>query len=224
MLVGKGSGALEYFSNVGNGNFELTSGAYLGIDRDFSGLRRNLVPSVGDIDGDGLPDLITTDSRGMGSVYFAFQAQSSENPVAVEIACQNQPTGQVLPIAFDSKTWIAPADIFGLGSASLVVGGIRGGLQIFKNPSGGISDGDGDLPEVSVYPNPAGQGIVHFKSNMDVTVKLVSLLGQQISAPFEVKKYVVEQLDIGLLGNGMYVLQIQNARGATSSKLFMVLQ
>lgn len=225
ILLGKGNGALEYYHNQGNEIFELVDAAYLDIDRDFSGMRRNLVATVGDIDGDGEADLTVTDSRGIGRIYFAFQKQINTDVQFVEMAYKNAVTSEDELIQFDSKTWLASADLFGLGSESLVAGGVRGGLQMLKNPIRGQLDGDHENLETSIYPNPIHDlSNLYIKSNQDVSVELISMLGQQMGGPFKVKKFNSTPLNVALLSNGMYILKMRNSAGNTTSEIIMIMK
>jgi len=225
LLLGKSSGALEYYRNSGNLNFELANPAFLGIDRDFLRERRNLVSSVGDIDRDGLADLLVSDSRGVGHIYFAFQSQVDNEPQSVEIAYKNSLTAMEELIKFDVKSWISSADIFGFGSESIVVGGVRGGLQLFQNTSKANPGGGNGALEVTIYPNPIWDNSgLHLKTNQDATVELVSLLGQKMGGPFTVKKFTTTILNVDHLGNGMYILRSESKSGANDAQLFMIMR
>ena len=57
-------------------------------------------------------------------------------------------------LKFDQKSWVATADLFNQGTESIIVGGVRGGLQIFENTSIGSNGGNNKPIEVKIYPNP----------------------------------------------------------------------
>lgn len=225
LLNGKGNGALEYHRNDGDNTFSLIDDAFLGIDRDFSLEKRNLVASIGDIDANGQADLLTTDSRGTGRVYFDFQEQMEGAYLSVDLVYDNNISGQMEPLKFDQKSWIASADIFNKGNESIIVGGVRGGLQIFENMSAG-SGGEGETKiVVNIYPNPLGSyDALQIDANQNVTMELISLIGQQMIGPFDVIKYVTANLDLAHLRNGTYILRSENASGVQSSQLLMILK
>ena len=225
LLNGKGNGALEYYRNKGDNTFLLVNDAYLGIERDFTLERRNLVASIGDIDSDNKADLIATDSRGIGRVYFDFQHQAEGAYLAVDLAYTNEISEQSESLKFDQKSWITSADIFNKGNESIVVGGVRGGLQLFENMSSG-SGGEGDAEIiVNIYPNPLGDTYaLKIDANQNVTMELLSLLGQKVVGPFDVTKFITANLDLGHLRNGTYILKSVNELGAQSSQLLMILR
>ena len=225
MLNGKGNGALEYYQNNGDNTFSLVDAAYLGIDRDFSQEKRNLVASIGDVDANGQADLIATDSRGVGRVYFDFQQQRDGSYFFVDLVYTNSITEKIEPLKFDQKSWISSADIFNKGNESIVAGGVRGGLQMFENMSAG-SGGDGKTEIiVNIYPNPLGNyDALQIDVNQNVKIELISILGQQMIGPFDVTKYVTASLDLAHLRSGTYILRSENENGVQSSKLLMILK
>lgn len=225
LLAGKGDGALEYHRNKGDNTFELIDASFLGIERDFSQERIHLVASIGDIDMNGEADLITTDFSGEGRVYFDFQKQIDTEPTYVDLSYSNGLTNKEESIKFDLHSWISSADLFNQGTESLIVGGVRGGLQLFQNTSFGTPGESDKSIEVNIYPNPiTNPSGLNIKANQNITVELVSVLGQRIIAPFTVKKFITSNLDVGHLRNGAYILKSNNDDGMVSSQLFLILR
>jgi len=223
LLLGKRNGALEYYMNNTTHSFDLVDAAFLGIERDFSLERLNAVAIVGDVDGDGRSDLVVSDASGEGRIYFQFQSQINSEPVYNDLVYNNSLNSELVRIKFDSKSWLATADLFNLGSESIVAGGVRGGIQIFKNNNAG---GGGENPNdlvVTVYPNPLfNTDELNIRTNQDVTVELVSVLGQRMREPFIIKKFTGTVLNIAHLRNGPYILRTINDGGASFSKLFLI--
>jgi hypothetical protein len=225
LLLGTVEGALEYHSNNGDNTFELISPAFPGIERDFLGERKNLVASIGDLDLNGKADLISTDYSGEGRVYFDFQQQMEGESTYVDLTQNNSITDRGEQMRFDSHSWVSSADLYNAGTESLVVGGIRGGMQLFRNTSTGNPGGSDGAIEVTIYPNPIhGTSGLHLKANQDLTVELISVLGQSIMAPFSIKKFTTSSVDVAHLRNGAYILKSQNKDGGTSSELFLILR
>ncbi len=222
LLLGKSDGALEYYQN-NDQVFQLTDPAFLGIERDFSQVKRNLVASVGDIDGDTRPDLIVSDATGQGRIYFEFQDQVNTDPEFKEIAFRNPLHQQVESVKFDNKSWLTSADLFNLGSESIIAGGVRGGLQFFKNNEAGTGGENPINLEVNLYPNPVfNTNELNIRSNQDVTVELISVLGQKMRDPLQIKKFSGTKLDLVHLSSGPYILRSVNSNGASVSQLFIV--
>lgn len=221
MLLGKRNGALEYYRNTSDNSFELVDGAFLGIERDFSQQRLNLVASVADVDMDGRQDLIVTDATGEGRIYFEFKELPANNEF-IELAYQSSVSGNYEKIKFDARAWVSAADLYGLGSQSFIAGGIRGGLQFFKNNETGSGGNDTNV-EVKLYPNPVFDfQNLSIKANRDVTVELISVLGQKLREPFTVRKYNTALLDVSHLVNGPYILRSFTGDGVSSAQLFLI--
>lgn len=224
LLLGNSDGSLGYFSNNGDNTFTLEDPAYLGIERDFSLERLNTVVSVGDIDFNGVADLIASDSRGLGRVYFDFQRQESDY-ISVDFAYNNTLSVQHESLKLDQKSWISSSNIFDKGNESIIVGGVRGGLQIFENTSIGNGGGEEGEIVVNIYPNPIYDPTgLHIRSNQNVTVEVISLLGQRLISPFNVNQFVTAVLDVAHMRNGTYILRSKNDLGISSSQLFMILR
>lgn len=225
LLLGKADGALEYHGNKGDNTFELLDPAFLGIERDFMFERKSLVATISDLDLDGKADLITTDYSGEGRVYFDFQQQIETEPRYVDLMYNNGITNQREGMRFDAHSWVSTADLFNAGTESLIVGGVRGGLQLFRNTSMANPGGSDGSIEVNIYPNPIkGSAGLQINANQDLTVELISVLGQRIVAPFSVKKFITSSLDVGHLRNGAYILKSHNRDGRISSELFLILK
>ena len=223
LLLGKSAGALEYHKNDGDNSFSLIDPAYLGIERDFSLERLNLVASIGDLDLNGKSDLIATDSRGLGRVYFDFQSQTGDY-ISVDLVQKNEISDELEPLTFDKVSWITSSDVHRRGKESLIAGGARGGVQFFQSTS--IDDGNGgsDL-EVKIFPNPiSDQTGLHINTDQDVEVELISMLGQTIIRQFHVERFTNAVLDVNHLRNGTYILRARAVTGASKSLLLMILR
>ena len=223
LLVGKQNGALEYHRNSGSFSFSLEDPAFLGIDRDFSLERRNTVASVIDIEQNDLDDLIVSDSRGIGFVYFDFKVEATAQPI--ELVYQNNITSDAQQLKFDQKSWVAGAHDVLEDSLIMVVGGVRGGLQLFGRPSEG--DNSNGVPSftINLYPNPIGDpNGLNIVSNQNATMEVISVLGQLMIEPFEVSKFTTTNLDVAHMRNGTYILRSESENGGTTSQLFMILR
>jgi len=213
---------LEYYRNNGGNAFILEDGAYLDIERDFEQLRLNLVASVSDIDGNLIPDLLVTDATGKGRVYFDFQSQPENGAESVSLVIKNLADNKENAIRFDSKTWISGADLFSLGSSSLIVGGASGGLQFFKNPAVGIAEDETKIV-LQMYPNPVhtGSGLT-IRADRDLQAMLLTILGQQVLSPFTIGKFQDTVLETATLRNGIYILSVHDESGNSTAQLLMV--
>ncbi len=228
LLLGKQNGALEYYVNTGSVDSEewkLENGEYLGIGRDFTLERIDLAVSVCDVDGDGEADLITTDYRGTAQIYFSFQ-QNEDDPAPVFVGYKNDVVDEVLPAVFGWNGQIAAGDIYGTGTQSIVAGGARGGIQVFRNlESGG---GPGNQPagiQLNYYPNPVGNDMeINVISNQDVDVVIYDVLGQFIAGPYQLKKYINFVIRLNYRSSGVYLLNATNKNGTIRTEKFVVIK
>ncbi len=228
LLVGKQNGALEYYVNVGSAgdeDWKLEDGEFLGIGRDFTLERIALAVTVCDIDGDGEADLVTSDYRGTAQIYFDFQ-KNEDNPTPVYIGYKNNVIDEVMPAVFGWNAQIAAGDIYGEGSQSILAGGARGGIQIFRNEEPG--SGPGEKPaeiQLSCYPNPVGSDMeINIKSNQDVDVEVFDVLGRLISAPISLKKYIQTSFWLHYPASGIYLLKATNKNGVTRTVKIVVVK
>ena len=89
LLIGKQDGSLEYYENQGTmpgTPIQLVTQSFLGISRDYTLTKINLDAIVADINADGKPDIVTTDDRGMGNIYYDFR-QNMEAAPAPDSRC-----------------------------------------------------------------------------------------------------------------------------------------
>jgi len=221
LLIGKQNGALEYYINegsVGDEQWVLEDGEFLGIGRDFTLERIALAATVCDIDSDTEADLVTTDYRGMGQVYFSFQ-KNMENAIPVFVGSRNTFVDEVLPVIFGWKSWIISGDIYGEGTESIMAGGARGGIQIFRNLESG--SGPNHKPaeiHLTYGPNPVGSDMkINLRSNQDVEVEVLNILGQKTGPSFQLSKYVNYVLQLNFPASGIYILKATNRHGMVQS-------
>jgi len=223
LLLAKRNGALEYYRNKADDSFELIDDAFLGIERDFSQERLNLVASIADLDNDDRADLLVTDATGAGRVYFQFQEQMSGNTTAIPMVYENEISEQEVDLKFDAKSWLATADLYDQGTESIISGGLRGGLQFFRNTSVGSPGDNPNELDVKLYPNPLfDTDLLNIRANQDVTVEVVSVIGQLLKEPFSLNKFTGTVLDIGNLSNGPYILRTISKSGTSKSQLFII--
>jgi hypothetical protein len=112
---------------------------------------------------------------------------------------------------------------FNQGNESIIAGGVRGGLQIFRNTSIGNGGNNPNALEVRLYPNPLFDSEeLNIKSNQDATIELYSVLGQKMRESFSVKMFSRTILDVGNLRNGPYILRTISDGGSAQSQLFLI--
>jgi hypothetical protein len=115
---------LSYYRNTGTA----TQPAFTLITRDFAGLmqyhlNQGACATFGDIDGDGKPDMIVSDTGGISGGWIAFFKNNSatgypmtfDNPVRTyqNIACAGYSTPQLIDVDRDGKLDLLIGNIFG---------------------------------------------------------------------------------------------------------------
>ncbi len=101
MLIGKEDGSFRYFANNGDGTF--TEGT--GDDNPFNGVQivRNAAPAFGDIDGDGVQDVLVGDRAG-NSWFFKNVDGTAVGPTAATVADQFAIQDQAFSLTVDEFT------------------------------------------------------------------------------------------------------------------------
>jgi hypothetical protein len=120
LVVGEGSGTLNYYRNIGTRTapvFELVSDEWLGIDPG-----RRSAPHLVDIDGDGDLDLLVG-SESDGLKLYRNTGTRTAPIFTLEAGFAVPVQGYATPAA---------ADLDGDGDIDLLVGGVGGGLLYFE--------------------------------------------------------------------------------------------
>lgn len=124
LFVGESSGEVNYYENVGtptDPTFELVSDNYGEID-----IGRRSMPTLYDIDGDGLLDLLMGTEKGGLFVY----RQSRTDAGAVSFEAQSATSELALP-PFARPLFV---DLDTDGRVDLLTGSAEGGLWYFRHP------------------------------------------------------------------------------------------
>lgn len=202
-LVGKNSGALEYWKNNGSGdifNFSLQSPAFMGLGSSVT--RTNPTATVADLDADGRQDLVVGDQLGNLTIFGDFRGTiDSPQPVTEIIYDSFNETylhknlgGRIKPTA---------VNLFNSDKPAIAIGTVTGGMILLKN------DGGQQLPEepvITLYPNPLPTGEkLSVKSDRNTLMQIFSIMGQKLSEPFFITANQPYPIEISGLAPGMYI-------------------
>jgi hypothetical protein len=214
ILVGKASGALDYFRNTGDNRFVLEKQALGGINFDF--LRRNLSPTVADLNGNGKPDLLTADDSGLLRVYPDFTDNLNGTFTAATELLENDLTNQLRATRLGRGLSVAVGELGGPNKLYLAVGTLGGGLYLLEQRAGhaGNPNAGQDKLGLKVYPNPAhGQSEpVEVRAEEPVSLVLHDMIGRRVydaSANFNRR----HTLSLGHLKSGVYLLRATSRDG-----------
>ncbi len=179
VLIGKATGALQYWQNhADNGMFDqltMINGSYLGLGNSTS--RQNPAVAVGDLDADGLDDLVMGDQRGTLSFYgdyrnFDIALSQPESNILF-----NSLTEEYGPGNFAGRIWPTVGNLFNSNKPAIMLGNTLGGLFVLRN------DGSATLPDdpvVGVGPNPLERGNdLQIRSDRNTKVQIIFGVGPE---------------------------------------------
>lgn len=205
LLVGKATGALQYWENGSNNGFfsvmTLKNSAFMGLGISTS--RQNPSVAIGDLDGDGLNDLVMGDQRGNISIFGDYKNFNSTISTPASEVVYNPIVKSYQSINFGGRIAPAIGNIFNSSKPSLVLGNTLGGLHILRNDEGQ------DLPEVPVIgvgPSPLLRtDELMVKSDRNVRVQIFSILGQKMCDPFFIQANQTVPVPLQGITAGVYI-------------------
>ncbi len=205
LLVGKATGALQYWEN-GNNNgmfsvMTLKNGSFMGLGISTS--RQNPSVAIGDLDGDGLNDLVMGDQKGSVSIFGDYRNfNAAVSSPATEVV-YNRIDQSYQAMNFGGKISPAIGNLFNSNKPSIILGNTLGGLHILRNDEGQ------DLPEdpvVGIGPSPLLRSDeLMVKSDRNVRVQIFSILGQKMCDPFFVQANQTFPVPLQGITAGVYI-------------------
>ncbi|MGI4834510.1 MAG: T9SS type A sorting domain-containing protein [Janthinobacterium lividum] len=224
-------GSLRYFRNRGAAASS-PDNLFVLADADYGQLRTagsrppNLAVAVADFDGNGQPDLLTTDGTGAIALYANFRSQSGSFVGSNNLfynAFSGQYTASVLGHTY-SALRMAPtaADLNQDGTPELYLGTETGGLVSYlprpravlaTQPSAGAALG------LSLYPNPAARAATA-ETAQPTRLVLFDLTGRRVLADATLAR--THQLNLAGLAPGLYVAQATAADGISTTQRLAV--
>ncbi len=225
MLVGQPDGALHLYKGMASAapSFTLQDDEYLGLGRDFSLERLKLAVVPGDVDGDGREDLLITDGRGLLHVYNDFKRLSNTKPEP-ELVLEEGEGDSIDTIFIGTNGRPAAGDLYGKGSASLVLGTARGGLMLLKNNATGEGSGNAGHLVLRIWPNPVYHGnAINIRTSRAADLVIYNMLGQAVTKSIALKSSEDNTLNLAHLRAGMYVMHFTTADGSAAAERFLQL-
>lgn len=206
-LVGKGNGMLQYWENRdpagGFTAMTMINNAFLGVGPSTS--RLNPVVAVGDLDADGLEDLVLANHRGVISIYPDFRNFDPAETAPITEMVYNSLLQSNTSINLGGRIWPTIVNLFNSDKPAVVVGNTSGGLTVLKNVEGA------ELPEepnVVVFPNPVAQGdTLKVRSDRPAQIQVFSMLGQKMSELIPIAANRNEAIPLNHIASGMYIMR-----------------
>jgi len=228
LLVGSSDGSLAFYRNTGSAAapaYTEESTAFGGIAADFT--RRFLSPATADVDGDGAPDLLTTDESGTLRVYRKLSAALQGDTLHAETALlENQLLQGAQVTRFGKGLSVTAAPLGGENTLYLVVGTQGGGLYLLEQVSG--NTGAPATPEagltLEVYPNPTDRSSpagVQVKASEPVGLQVYDAIGKLVyrTSGTAARTHAVP---LQHLRAGMYIIRAASENGKHVSSRFVV--
>ncbi len=208
LFIGKQAGNLVYYSTLDNlveGNWQLESEAYLGIDQDFA--HRNLSLTIADVNANKTPDMVLIDDSGKVVVYDDFLKNSTPK----EVQGFDTDSNKNFSLNFGKITNIAIANLDGNLEPSLVVGLLTGGIQLLTNTQ--ITKNNAPFAlKIIAYPNPIQNKQVVVQSNKNGIARVLDGAGKEVIRGVEIKVGYQNELYLNVC-EGVYFLEVKAQSG-----------
>lgn len=206
VLVGRFSGALEYWQNVGSPaspNFYLENSAYLNIGGSVE--RQSLACVAIDLNDDQKEELVLSNQMGIIGIVNDFRSATSISAEQTDILFNSLTNAH--QSTFMGRAWPTAANLFGSKRPAIVAGTVRGGLEVFRNEG---KEPEFDELALHIYPNPAHlHDVLKIESNLPLTLQVYSILGQQITSSFELSAGL-HALHMPNLSKGVYIFKLSS--------------
>lgn len=218
LLIGRSTGALEYWRNSGTGNtFGLFNDHYLGLGP--SPLRQNLTAVSGDLDADGRDDLVMGDQSGQLYVYEDFRSAGANPSPATNLIydtfsksyTEKNLGGALRPVVIR---------LMGKNQPEIVVGNTLGGLYVLKNDQGTLLSGQ---MKITLFPNPLVSGqALSIKSDTNVRMEIYTALGVHVGSSEDIPAGQIVSYPLQGLAPGIYIARF-TAGSKTLARRFIIL-
>ena len=151
LLVGKTTGALQYWKNSGPEgviDFSLEDESFLELGSTV--LRQNIACSVSDFDADGKADLVYGDQNGRLNIISNFRQASNAADAITDITF-NSLSGIYEARNLGGRIWPTAVNLFGSTKPTIVTGNVLGGISVLRHDEGESLPA---TPTIEIYPNP----------------------------------------------------------------------
>ena len=219
LLVGKATGALQYWKNTGPAgtySFALENGNFLGLGNSTE--RQNPATSTADLNADGKTDLVMVDQRGIATIYSDFRNQNAAGTGVKEILF-NPFLNNYVSKNLGGRVWPTIANLFNNDKPAIIIGSSMGGVTILKNDEANELPVD---PVIDLYPNPVSLNEQFFiRPDRDVIVQFFTLLGQKASSDFQIPANTSYPFIFEGLASGFYIAKF-SVKGKIYGKKFII--
>lgn len=207
LLIGRSTGRLTYLNNSGTNIspvFEVIDEMFLGLD--FSSTNSNLSLTVGDVNFDGLNDLITTDRSGVLKIYSDFVNNQGQSPQSNLLNIDDANDLRSTNFGRVSRPAVGQIN----NTKTIAVGSIQGGIRLIGT-EGGTSEGDDLVVKVFPVPSKLDKVINLETSNANVQFEIFGISGERIMELTTLDQFAPQRINLSSLKTGLYFARFQNA-------------
>jgi hypothetical protein len=208
LLIGKGSGRLEFHKNVGttkNPIYTLENEELGGIVSDY--IVGNVSLATADLNGDGKEELITGSRSGYLKVYKNIIEQNQKKFVADSSNIFDDFNGKNASIQIGGGLNVAVTDLNNDQIPDLMMGTNTGGLRWLKNTSKFIITGNEEPNNFIVFPNPTNR-FLSIKNPIVGDYEFFDVAGRKVISYKNSQTNQEISFDLSLQNDGIYFLKI----------------
>ena len=208
LLIGKGSGRLEYYKNTGTAKlpiYTLENEELGGITSDYTIGNISLITA--DLNGDGKEELITGNRNGYVTVYKNITEQNLKKFVADSTTIFDEFNGKNASIQMGGGLIMAVTDLNNDKIPDLMIGTSTGGLKWLKNTSKFIITATEEPINFIVYPNPTSR-YLNVKNPSIGDYEVFDILGRRVLYQKNSQFNQEISFDLSSQNNGIYFLKI----------------
>ena len=208
LIIGKGSGKLEFHKNTGSAK----SPVYILENEDFGGIIADYTVggvslASADLNGDGKDELITGNRSGYLKVYKNITEQNPEKFVADSTNIFDDFNGKNSSIQMGGGLNVAVTDLNNDQIPDLMIGTNTGGLKWLKNTSKFIITATEESLNFVVFPNPTNR-YLYVKNSSIGDYELLDIYGRRILFQKNTQKNQEISFDLCNQSDGIYFLKI----------------
>ena len=226
LLIGKSTGKVEYYINIGKKDapeFALEDDTFYNFS--FSTSRYNMAIAIADLNADGSDDMIIGDERGSLEIYSDFQS-SLDNPQDAVIEFIQSPVSDEPGIYnFGSKLLPVAANLFGEDKPAVIIGSGQGGIQVIRNSDG--APGHSNRFTIDIFPNPIiksdGRSLT-IQSKIAGNATVVTMLGQRVTDNFFLPANIPFKMPVDQLSSGIYMIILAAGDNEMTGQRFIVIE
>ena len=208
LLIGKGSGRLEYYKNTGTAKlpiYTLENEELGGITSDYTIGNISLITA--DLNGDGKEELITGNRNGYVTVYKNITEQNLKKFVADSTTIFDEFNGKNASMQMGGGLNIAVTDLNNDQIPDLMLGTNTGGLKWLKNTSKFTITATEEPTSFIIYPNPTSR-YLNVKNPTVGNYELFDVSGRRVL--YQKNSSISQEIsfDLSSQNDGIYFLKI----------------